>query len=85
MVKSPTDLLFPGEPCRFALQAIERFLASQLGMMGSSAAEGAQVDQLGETVRDIKAGGEVVSIFQDDPLVIYCLVLWNIKKKLLPY
>eukprot|EP00438_Fugacium_kawagutii_P029069 Skav206013 [mRNA] locus=scaffold1644:115296:123244:+ [translate_table: standard] len=36
-------------------KAIERFLASSLGMMGSSPVEAGQIDQLGETVRDIKA------------------------------
>ncbi|CAJ1329025.1 unnamed protein product [Effrenium voratum] len=37
------------------LEAIERFVASSLGLMGSSPVEAAQIDQLGETVRDIKA------------------------------
>ena len=36
-------------------KAIERFVASSLGLMGSSPVEAAQIDQLGETVRDIKA------------------------------
>ncbi|CAE8591411.1 unnamed protein product [Polarella glacialis] len=35
-------------------KAIERYLARELGLMGSSAMEAAQVDSLGETVRDIK-------------------------------
>ncbi|CAJ1416137.1 unnamed protein product [Effrenium voratum] len=35
-------------------KAIERFVATQLGLMGSSPVEAAQIDQLGETVRDIK-------------------------------
>ena len=35
-------------------KAIERYLARELGLMGSNALEAAQVDQLGETVRDIK-------------------------------
>ena len=47
-------------------KAIERFLASQLGMMGSSPAEGAQVDQLGETVRDIKDAYQKVRGIKDE-------------------
>ena len=35
-------------------KAIERFLATQFGMMGSTPVEAGQVDQLCETVRDIK-------------------------------
>lgn len=35
-------------------KAIERFLAKQLGLAGSSDVEAAQVDAVGETVRDIK-------------------------------
>eukprot|EP00435_Cladocopium_sp_Y103_P074145 s58_g47.t1 len=47
-------------------KAIERFLASQLGMMGSSPAEAAQVDQLGETVRDIKDAYQKVRGIKDE-------------------
>lgn len=47
-------------------KAIERFLASQLGMMGSSPTEGAQVDQLGETVRDIKDAYQKVRGIKDE-------------------
>lgn len=35
-------------------KAIERFLAKEFGLFGGSAVEGAQVDQLCETVRDFK-------------------------------
>jgi len=47
-------------------KAIERFLASQLGMMGSSPTEAAQVDQLGETVRDIKDAYQKARGIQDE-------------------
>ncbi|CAE7263304.1 GST [Symbiodinium necroappetens] len=35
-------------------KAIERYLAADFGMMGGSSVEAAQVDMLGETIRDIK-------------------------------
>ncbi|KAK3263576.1 hypothetical protein CYMTET_27624 [Cymbomonas tetramitiformis] len=35
-------------------KAIERYLARELGLMGSDSVEAAQVDQLTETIRDIK-------------------------------
>jgi len=35
-------------------KAIERFIAKEVGLMGSNAVEAAQVDQLTETVRDVK-------------------------------
>ncbi|CAK8994699.1 unnamed protein product, partial [Durusdinium trenchii] len=47
-------------------KAIERFLAKELGMMGSNSVEAAQVDQLGETVRDIKDAYQKVRGLQDE-------------------
>ncbi|CAE7243684.1 GST [Symbiodinium natans] len=35
-------------------KAIERYLAADFGMMGGSSVEAAQIDQLGETIRDLK-------------------------------
>jgi len=35
-------------------KAIERFVASEVGLMGSTKVEAAQIDQLTETIRDIK-------------------------------
>lgn len=47
-------------------KAIERFLARELGLMGSSPVEAAQVDQLGETVRDIKDAYQKVRGIQNE-------------------
>lgn len=47
-------------------KAIERFLARELGFMGGSAVEAAQVDQLAETVRDIKDAYQKVRGLKDE-------------------
>ncbi|CAE7173956.1 GST1 [Symbiodinium microadriaticum] len=47
-------------------KAIERYLAKELGLAGSSPVEAAQVDQLGETVRDIKDAYQKVRGVQDE-------------------
>lgn len=47
-------------------KAIERFVAKEVGMMGSSAVEGAQIDQLAETVRDIKDAYQAVKRTQGE-------------------
>ena len=44
-------------------KAIERYLAADFGMMGSSSVEAAQVDMLGETIRDIKESWSQTSNF----------------------
>ena len=47
-------------------KAIERFLATQFGMMGSTPVEAGQVDQLCETVRDIKDAYQKVRNIKDE-------------------
>ena len=47
-------------------KAIERFLATQFGMMGSTPVEAGQVDQLCETVRDIKDAYQKVRSIKDE-------------------
>lgn len=47
-------------------KAIERFLAKELGLMGSSAVQAAQVDQLAETVRDVKDAYQKVKGVKDE-------------------
>jgi glutathione S-transferase len=47
-------LLVDGEHKIGQSKAIERYLAGALGLAGSSAVEAAQIDAVGETVRDIK-------------------------------
>mmetsp|Transcript_39287 Transcript_39287/g.73312 ORF Transcript_39287/g.73312 Transcript_39287/m.73312 type:complete len:227 (+) Transcript_39287:50-730(+) len=47
-------------------KAIERFLAKELGLAGSTNLEAAQVDQLGETVRDIKDAYQKVRGIKDE-------------------
>ena len=47
-------------------KAIERFLATQFGMMGSTPVEAGQVDQLCETVRDIKDAFQKVRNIKDE-------------------
>ncbi|CAE7455353.1 GST1 [Symbiodinium natans] len=47
-------------------KAIERFLSRELGLAGSSPIEAAQVDQLGETVRDIKDAYQKVRGLKDE-------------------
>jgi len=47
-------------------KAIERYLAREFGLMGATAIEGAQVDQLCETVRDIKDAYQKVRGIKDE-------------------
>jgi glutathione S-transferase len=47
-------LLQVGETCIAQSKAIERFVAKTVGMMGSNDVEAAQIDAIGEHIRDIK-------------------------------
>ena len=47
-------LYIDGKPVVGQSKAIERFLAQRLGLYGANDIEGAQVDMIGEHVRDIK-------------------------------
>jgi len=47
-------------------KAIERFLAKEFGLMGGTAVEGAQIDQLCETVRDLKDAYQKVRNVKDE-------------------
>ena len=47
-------LCIDGKPVLGQSKSIERFLAGRFGLMGSNDVEAAQVDMIGEHVRDIK-------------------------------